>query len=151
MAMQIRFYSHCFLALCFCTALFACSDEKEEPTHADLCKNGASVKCLVGSWKLDEISGDREVNGMLTLEDNMWYIFISTQISHEGTWELNEDSTITLDCQQEGPPDYKCPGNNLENLKIELENHGDILKIHGSPFFDYRKINKAVEKYVFVP
>jgi len=152
-------YFRSFFALCICTALFACSDDDAAPTHAELCKNGPSVECLLGSWKLDAIDNktgnsfitvDREVGGRLTLSDDMWYVFESAQISHEGTWAINEDKTIAFDCLTEREPTYKCPANNLEDYQIELESGGDILRIHGSPFFNYRS-SKPVEKFLFLP
>jgi len=148
--MAFKIYTRCFFVLCFCAALFACSDDEGAPTHAELCNNGPSVQCLLGSWRLDEVSGDRNVGGRLTLSADMWYVFESAQISHEGTWEVNEDKTISFDCRVEGPPDYICPANHLEDYQVELESGGDILKIKGSPFFDYRS-SRPVEKFLFLP
>jgi len=147
--------------LCLCASLFACSDEKDPPTHADLCKKGASVECLLGQWRLDYIEKQEgnvfkpveKVSGRLTLESlpsgNIWYEFEKGDDIIGGILELNvNDSKITVGC----PEGYLCAAEDINensDIKIELYDKGDILRIYGSPFFNYGT-STAIEKYIFM-
>jgi len=141
--------------LCLCASLFACSDDKDSvPTHAELCAGGPSVQCLIGKWKLESIERNGAFvesvsNAMLILSNDdgeMWYEFSSDRISHEGTWQLNvADKTINLGCFY-----GDCLIYNIEDFKVELDLKGDVLRVHGSPFYDYAP-SSSVEKYIFRP
>jgi hypothetical protein len=93
-----------FLALAIFAMLSACSDDKEAPSHSELCKKTPPTKeCLAGKWQFEGVyvtqsdrSPDCPEKGFLELKANGDYIFTGGVNNQEviGAWTL-DGSTIT--------------------------------------------------------
>jgi len=125
-----------FLAFAASFMLFACSEEKPEPSHAEICEKGPTKECLVGKWDIldtePHLCGTME-GGRLEFKSNGEYYFSSgktsakdEEIEHIGHWELtNTGMKITCEigvCRPEGTADVIVKIQNSK-LNITTENN----------------------------
>ena len=97
---MIKFlYSRRLFALCVCASLslFACSDEKDPPSHAELCNaTPITSACLVGRWHLNEVENDNYscgLSGNLELQASGGFHFTGGQYNLDvwGTWTFDNN------------------------------------------------------------
>jgi len=122
--------------------LIACSEDKPEPTHAELCEKGTTKECLAGKWDIldtDPHSCGTMESGRLEFNSNGEYSFSNGKtsasnmnIEHFGHWELtnnNKGMKITCDygaCISEGPVDVTIKIQSSK-LNITTENNTSFM------------------------
>ena len=93
-------------------ALLACSEDKTETNHYELCaKKTITKECLEGKWLLASVEGGNSAckpNDMmynsLELKKDGQFVFIGgydgdeRELEKSGNWKLS-DSTITIECK----------------------------------------------------
>jgi hypothetical protein len=110
-------------------ALFACSENKPEPVHSELCtKKPIPQKCLIGNWILVDVEGGgpgcKANDDILKLKADGQYTFTS-EFETNGYWELN-DNVIKIDCiSGDCDPNINYP----IDATIEIRRSGEELRI----------------------
>lgn len=89
----------------------ACSDDSESKSIAEICADGLSEDCLVGTWTLKSISTKDlsetinaftgATNGVLEFRDNGIYHYSRSSAGScpgvdEGEWSIAEDDSLTF-------------------------------------------------------
>jgi len=124
-----------FLAFAVFT-LIACSEEKPEPSHSELCSEKTITKdCLVGKWRIEKVEGTPTCTPNpnqpgLKFEANGKFSFKGGYINDinpntNGTWVLDEKGT-TMEISVKGDYIYDL------SATIEILNTGNELRITSS-------------------
>jgi len=90
-------YFRLFFALCLSVSLLACSEDKAEPSHAELCATTPVTKaCLTGKWSFRGIDNDVSCDattGSLELQASGDFHFTGGQYNLDawGTWTFDNN------------------------------------------------------------
>jgi hypothetical protein len=128
-----------FLFLAFASfALLACSDDKPQPSHHELCaKKPITKECLIGRWYLERIEGSQgcdskggslklKADGNFSFENGSVSVKENTydEIEAYGIWKLTEtgmEITCTAgNCTKENELFSVAIG--IENLNLKVTN-----------------------------
>jgi len=141
-------------------ALVACSEDKPEATHAELCAKVPVVKeCLLGRWFLESVEGNSECKPNDMLENSLNLLqekgelrfsfkggYSVYELETNGTWELN-DSVMKIGCKF-GNCDKRI--NYPIDATIEVRSSGSKLRIttnNGFTSFLQCSVGISSEKY----